>query len=111
MLCTEELIQSVWEKGTVTATNDPKYWRQDYCGAWISRSMYGCQRSSFGWEISYIHSQPQRDGQKLLNLRPMQWKNNIHKQEGDAVCVLKGVGVENCKIVPAATMVTANDKS
>ena len=111
MLCTEELIQSVWGKGAITATNDPKYWRQDHCGAWISRSMYGCQRSPFGWEIGYIDSQLKKDGQKLFNLCPLQWKNNIHKQDGDSVCILKAEGVENCKIVPMANMVTANDKN
>jgi hypothetical protein len=100
MLCTEELIQQVWEKGIVVANNDSAQWRQDQCGAWISRSEYGRQQSRFGWEINYIRSQIERDGRALSNLRPMQWKNNIHRQDDGIVCVLKAVGAENCNITP-----------
>jgi hypothetical protein len=102
MLCTEELIQQVWEKGVVITNNDSKHWRKDQCGAWILRSGYGRQQSKFGWEINYIYPQTQQDGQELANLRPMQWKNNIHKQDGGTVCVLKGVGVQNCNVTPGA---------
>jgi hypothetical protein len=99
MLCSEEVIRKVWEKGTVVANNDPKYWRKDDCGAWISISQYGRQLSSFGWEINYIQSQAQKGGQELSNLRPMQWKNNICSKDGDTVCILKAVGLENCDVV------------
>jgi hypothetical protein len=95
MLCTEEIIQRVWEKGTVVTNNDPKYWRQDECGAWIARTKYGRQQSPFGWEINYIHPQGEQGGQDLPNLRPMQWKNNISKQVDDRVCVIKAVKMEN----------------
>jgi hypothetical protein len=100
MLCTEEIIQKVWEKGIIIENNDPKYWRQDQCGAWISRSGYGRQKSQFDWEINYIHPQTEKGGQNLVNLRPMQWKNNNYRQDCKLVCVLKAVGVENCNIVP-----------
>jgi hypothetical protein len=83
MLCTEEIIQQVWEKGIVVANNDPKSLRKDECEAWISRSDYRRQQYSFGWEINYVHSATLNDGQALSNLRPMQWKNNLHKQEGN----------------------------
>jgi hypothetical protein len=103
MLCTEEIVQKVWEKGIVDGRNDPKYWRLDACGAWISRSEYGRQQSLFGWEINYIRAQTGIDGQRLSNLRPMQWKNNAHSQEGNMVCVLKAAGVRNCDItLPSA---------
>jgi hypothetical protein len=98
MLCTKEIIQKVWEKGTVVTKYDAKSWRQDLCGAWISRFCYGCQESKFGWEISYVRSQTQKGGQELPNLRPMQWRNNIFKQFGDTTHVVKAVGVENCEI-------------
>jgi hypothetical protein len=98
MLCTEEIVQQVWEKGTVVTNNDPKYWRQDQCGAWISRSNYGCQQSPFGWEINYIRPQTEQYGQDLPNLRPMQWKNNICKQTDGIVCVIKAVNTENQEI-------------
>ncbi|HEX7475434.1 MAG TPA: hypothetical protein VF318_05655 [Dehalococcoidales bacterium] len=110
MLCTEEVIQEVWEKGVITTNNDPRIWRQDDCGAWIARSGYGRQESPFSWEINYIHSQTQKGGHHLSNLRPMQWQNNIHKQDGDLVCLFKAVGVKNCNIVPAAPL-TATGKN
>jgi len=102
MLCTRELIQKVWEKGVVVPNSDKKNWRKDQCGAWISRSEFGRQRNLFGWEINYIRPQMQRDGQDLSNLRPMQWKNNIHKQGDNTICVLKAAGLENCNITPVA---------
>ena len=111
MLCTQEIIQKVWDKGVVVANNDPKHWRQDQCGAWISRSRYGRQQSQFGWEINYIHSQTQKGGQELSNLRPMQWGNNFHKQDGDTVCVLKAEGKENGSIVPGAVVISAKDRN
>jgi hypothetical protein len=102
MLCTEELVQQVWEKGIVNEHNDPQYWRLDECGAWISRSDYGHQQSLFGWEINYIHSQSDDGGQSLSNLRPMQWKNHSLTQNGHMVCVIKAIGVKNCDVVPVA---------
>ena len=100
MLCTEELIQQVWEKGLVDANNDCKNWRKDHCGAWISRTEYGKQRSLFGWEINYVHAQTETDGQSLSNLRPMQWQNNARSQDGNMVCVLKATGVRNFDVTP-----------
>lgn len=101
MLCTEELIQSVWEKGIVDSRNDSKYWRKDECGAWMSRSEYGRQQSSFGWEIDSVRSQSGKNGQELSNLRPMQWNNDSHKHDGSLVCVLRAVGVKNCPVALA----------
>ena len=101
MLCTEELVQQVWEKGVVDANNDSEYWRKDQCGAWISRSEYGRERSSFGWEIDCILPQSAKNGQELSNLRPMQWNNNSRRNDGGMVCVVKAVGVKNCAIAPA----------
>jgi hypothetical protein len=102
MLCTDEIIQQVWEKGIVVPNNDKNKLRQDQCGAWISRSAYGRQQSIYGWEINYIHPQARKDGQNIANLRPMQWKNNSHKQGDDTVCVLKAVGIENRNITPVS---------
>jgi hypothetical protein len=98
MLCTDELIQSVCEKGVIDSKNDSKYWRKDLCGAWISRSEYGREQSPFGWEIDSVQSQSGKDGQELSNLRPMQWNNNSRKHDGGMVCVLKAVGVKNCQV-------------
>jgi hypothetical protein len=102
MLCTEEMVQQVWEKGIVDGNNDPEYWRKDQCGAWMSRSEYGRQRSPFSWEINCIRPQLEKDGQELPNLRPLQWNNNASMREGGTVCVLKALGVKNCDVTPGA---------
>jgi hypothetical protein len=99
MLCNEEIVQQVWEKGIAVDNNDAQYWRQDECGAWISRSNYGHQQSPFGWEINYILPQTVKGGQDLQNLRPVQWKNNIYKKDGNMVCVLKAVKTKNQDIL------------
>jgi hypothetical protein len=98
MLCTEELVQKVWEKGVIDPRTDSRHWRKDQCGAWISRSDYGCQRSSYGWEINYIRPQSEKDSEKISNLRPMQWNNDLGKHHGSSVCVLKAVGANNCQV-------------
>ncbi len=100
MLVTEEIIKKVWEKGIIVTNNDPKYWRKDECGAWISRSQYGCQQSPFGWEINYIHPQTGPLGHDLPNLRPMQWQNNNRKQGDRTICVTRADGLNNNKITP-----------
>ncbi len=104
MLCTNEIVQKVWEKGIIITNNDPQYWRQDQCGAWISRANYGCQHSPFGWEINYIHPQMGSRGQDISNLRPMQWKNNIRKQGDDTVCVIQAMKTENRSISPVVLL-------
>ncbi len=46
-----QLIQQVWEKGRASGEIDSNLWREDECGAWISRSDYGKADSDFGWRI------------------------------------------------------------
>ena len=85
MVFSEKMIQDVWEKGIVVLGNDPKKWRKDQCGAWISRSQYGNRDSQYGWEIDHISP----GGEDILsNLRPLQWQNNVAKSNGHfKVCV------------------------
>lgn len=47
----EQLIQQVWEKGRANGEIDSDMWREDECGAWISRAEYGKTDSDFGWKI------------------------------------------------------------
>ncbi len=47
----EQLIQQVWEKGRGNSEIDTNQWREDECGAWISRPDYGKTDSDFGWKI------------------------------------------------------------
>ncbi len=51
MKYSELIIQEVWEKGRASSDIDSSLWREDECGAWISRDDYGKTDSDFGWHI------------------------------------------------------------
>lgn len=51
MKFSEQLVQQVWEKGRANGEIDSDLWREDECGAWISRADYGKTDSDFGWRI------------------------------------------------------------
>lgn len=84
---TEELIQLVWEKGLKVEEYDPNRVRKDACGAWMIRENYGDRDSVFGWEIDHIYPKsrlemlevPEDDIDNILNLRPLNWRNNDSK--------------------------------
>lgn len=94
----EDIIQRVWEKGTVVSGNDQNVWRQDQCKAWIGRRYYGDRQSQYGWEIDHIKPESEGGGDELSNLRPLQWQNNASKQAGRLVCVVTSSGKENVPI-------------
>ena len=75
MTISEDLLQRVWEKAMITDLN-PKIWRKDHYGAWISRIRHGDRNSDYGWEIEHVNPD---EGDDVSNLRPLQWKNNIDK--------------------------------
>lgn len=50
----EELIQRIWEKGTIVPNYNPDLFRQDAAGAWIARAEWGNVHSPLGWEASHI---------------------------------------------------------
>lgn len=68
----EQLIQQVWEKGRGTGEVDTNVWREDECGAWISRPDYGKTDSDFGWKI--LNVTPGAP-ETLENLRPFHHGN------------------------------------
>ncbi|MEX6397920.1 HNH endonuclease signature motif containing protein [Providencia hangzhouensis] len=78
---TEEEIQAVWEKGSITKYNKDKH-RKDAQGAWISRDEYGNRNSDEGWEIDHITSKANGGKDDISNLRPLHWKNNVLKGKG-----------------------------
>lgn len=85
----DEIIEKVWEKGTIEKDYDSNVFRKDPCGAWIIRSQYGNKNSKFGWSVDHIYPEALGGDDNLLNLRPMQWENNLAK--GDDYPVYKGV--------------------
>ena len=91
----EYTIQKVWEKGKVVSGNDPNVWRDDQCGAWIGRAYYGNRNSQYGWEIDHIAPVSEGGGDELSNRRPLQWGNNVSKQDGRLTCSVTASGVNN----------------
>ena len=68
----EQLIQQVWEKGRANGDVSGDLWREDECGAWMSRSDYGKTDSDFGWKI--VNVTPGAPD-KPENLRPFHHRN------------------------------------
>ena len=95
MSFSDSIIQKVWEKGRVVPNNDPNIWRKDECGAWIGVRYYGDRNSQYGWEIDHIKPESQAGGDELSNLRPLQWKNNVSKQNGRLTCPITAIGIHN----------------
>lgn len=79
----------VWKKGTVVDNYDRKRWRKDACGAWMDYKEYGNVDSKYGWQVDHIFPSSvlensgvtEDDRDNLINLRPMQWKNNDVKDK------------------------------
>lgn len=95
MSFSEGIVQRVWEKGKIVSGNDPNMWRMDQCGAWIGRVYYGNRDSQYGWEIDHITPVSDGGGDELYNLRPLQWGNNVSKQDGRLTCSISASGVNN----------------
>lgn len=79
----------VWKKGTVVEKYNSKRWRKDACGAWMDYNEYGNTDSKYGWQVDHIfpssvledNGVSEDDRDNLINLRPMQWKNNDVKDK------------------------------
>ena len=90
----EELIESVWQKGKIINGHSPTKYRQDVCGAWIMREKHGQTDSSYGWEIDSFETISD-DGETEDNLRPLQWENKKGKKDGEVICIVKATGPNN----------------
>ena len=79
----------VWKKGTVVEGFDENRWRKDVCGAWMDYEKYGITDSKYGWQVDHIfpssvleaNGVSEADRDNIINLRPMQWKNNDVKDK------------------------------
>ncbi|MDV6343793.1 hypothetical protein [Nitrosomonas sp. Is37] len=74
MTIDENLVQAVWEKGRGTLGQDISEWRQDQCGAWISRQKYNNAKSEYGWKI--VNVKP-GSPDHLENLQPFHLENDF----------------------------------
>lgn len=73
----EAIIEAVWRKGKAVSLLG-NLTRKDICGATIKRSEYGNRNSEYGWEIDHIDP---NGSDNLINLQPLQWKNNVEKSD------------------------------
>lgn len=85
----------VWSKGIIVPNFNQNLYRKDQCNAWMTYSEYGNRDSSFGWEIDHIKPTSNGGLDALSNLRPLHWKNNAAKSNGNLVCVVKANGTKN----------------
>jgi len=87
MAYSTDIIQKVWNKGTIVPNYDSNKYRKDACGAWIVREKFGDTHSPYGWQIDHIYPEAklklrrldQESIDNLKNMRPMHWKNNASK--------------------------------
>lgn len=87
----KEIVNQVWEKGSIIPKMDEKYWRKDECGAWIYRKHYANHNSPYGWEIEKISI----SGPSMVNnFRPLQWENYVDR-DGQVICIVTHNGKEN----------------
>ena len=78
----EELtVDLIWQKGLKVDGYNPDLYRQDYSGAWIARAAYGDRESIFGWEIDHVYPKAKGGTDEEVNLRPINWRNNISKDD------------------------------
>jgi len=79
----EKLIQQVWEKARASAEIDAEVWREDECGAWISRRGYGDSNADFGWKIIKVSA---GGPDTLENLRAFHHRNAYDPASQQAKC-------------------------
>ena len=84
----KEMLDRIWVKGRKAGDLDPKEYRIDVAGGLMKRSLYG-NEGNLGWEVDHIYPKEKLKADKipedrwddLINLRPMNAKNNVAKGE------------------------------
>ena len=94
----DDMIQSVWEKGIIVKGYNPDVLRKDHWGAWIIKNHYGTCKSEYSWEVDHIS--PQSDGgtDDISNLRPLQWENKTFRQGTQFIGTVTSHFVNNIRV-------------
>lgn len=85
---TDDELDRIWQKGIIVDGLDPTVYRTDAVGGLMKRSLYG-NEGNLGWEVDHIfpveklkaYEIPEVTWDDLVNLRPMNAKNNAAKGE------------------------------
>ena len=74
-----DFLEMAWQKARIIEGFDPDLFRQDACGAWIRKDLYGDIENMFGWGVDYIY--PKSLGGTLIpeNIRALNYHNIISK--------------------------------
>lgn len=104
---TEEQINQVWAKGFVVEGYDPRLYRRDAASAWMYRKAYGDRESGLGWEIDHIYPKSKGGDETLINLRPMNWHNNVSKGDDFPVYTADVISEKSSNIYKPTTCLVA----
>jgi len=72
-----QLINAVWQKGSIIPDENPNVLRKDRYGNMIFYADYANIDSVFGWLIDHIVPTAYGGTDDIENLQPVQWKVNI----------------------------------
>lgn len=75
----EQTRVKVWQKATLTYDLRPGNWALDSYGNKIRWEDYGNRESLYGWEIHHIVPQSRGGDDRLSNLQPLQWEENVRQ--------------------------------
>lgn len=78
---TPQEIESTWSLAIPVEGFSPDQIRRDYAGAYIMKDHYGDRTSKFGWEIDHIVPLSKNGLYEINNYAPLQWENNVIKDE------------------------------
>ncbi|RLD26987.1 MAG: HNH endonuclease [Bacteroidetes bacterium] len=77
----EATTKLVWQKGEVIPSLSPVAWRKDICGSLMKFYEYNNLDSDYGWEIDHIKPESNGGSDDIINLQPLNWKNNADKDD------------------------------
>ncbi len=80
MAFSQKQIDDAWNKAIVIEGFDKNIWRQDLAKAFINRQDYG-KDSLYGWSIDHVYPLAKGGDNTEINLRPMQFANNMSKSD------------------------------
>jgi len=76
-----DIPSDIWRKGHPIDGYDPNKWRRDDFGKAMKYGEYGNRDSDYGWEKDHIKPKADGGSDNLENLRPLNYKSNLARNE------------------------------